>query len=122
MGMTGLCLGDLFLERADGLAIVAGGDRRHRRLQRTGLVDALGPHVFQELWSDLGLLDQIDNSLGLGLIDRSAGSVVTIADNHDVEDVAGDIAAQKGVGAADGLRRRCLSISSSGACLKASTA
>src|SRR5215469_8289483 len=98
MGMTGLGLGDLFLERADGLAIVAGGNRRRRRFQRTGLLDALGPHVFEKLRPDLGLLDQLDNCLGLDLIDRSSGSVVIIADNDDVEDVAGDIAAKERVG------------------------
>src|SRR6516165_509227 len=106
MGMTGLGLGDLLLERADGLAIVAGGDRRYRRLQRASFVNALGPHVFEELRPDLGLLDQLENGLGLGLINRSSGSVVIIADNDDVEDIAGDIAAQEGVGAADCLHIR----------------
>src|SRR6516225_1156136 len=106
MGMTGLGLGDLFLERADGLAIVAGGDRRYRRLERAGFLDALGPHVFEKLWSYFGLLDQLDNDIGLGLVNGAAVSVVIITDNHDVEDVAGDIAAQEGVGAADGLHIR----------------
>src|SRR5215469_6299808 len=99
MGMTGLCLGDLFLERADGLAIVAGGDSRDRSLERTGFLDTLSPHVFEKLRPDLGLLDQLENGLGLGLVEGSSGSVVIVADNHDVEDVAGDIAAQEGIGA-----------------------
>src|SRR5262249_4985613 len=79
----------------DSLAVVAGGDCRYRRLKRTGLLDALGLHVFEELRPDLGLLDQLDNGLGLGLIDSASVSVVIIADHHDVEDVAGDITAKE---------------------------
>src|SRR5215472_16032404 len=49
IGMTGLCLGDLFFKRADGLAIVPRGNRRHRGLERTGFLDAPGLHVFEKL-------------------------------------------------------------------------
>src|SRR5215472_5247355 len=91
--MTSLCLGDLFLERADGLAIVAGGNRRYCSFQRTGFLDALGPHVFEKLRPDLGLLDQLENGLGLSFVECASDSVIIIADNHDVEDVAGDMPA-----------------------------
>src|SRR5215831_7673331 len=69
MGMTGLCLADLFLERADRLAIVAGGDRRHRRLQRTGFLDALGPHVFEKLRPDLVFARHFLNSTKVICVD-----------------------------------------------------
>src|SRR5215469_9103965 len=49
IGMTGLCLGDLFFESAEGLAIVPGCYRRDCGSERTGLVDALCLHVFQKL-------------------------------------------------------------------------
>ena len=104
--MTGLGLSDLFLERANGFAIIPGGDRRDSGFERTGFLDALGSHVFEKLRPDLGLLDQLDNGLGLVLVDRAAVSVVIIADHDDIEDVAGDIAAQEGVGAADCLHIR----------------
>src|SRR5215831_9805431 len=97
--MTSLCLGYLLLERADGLAILAGGDRRDGRLERTRFRDALRFHVFQKLRPGFALLDQLENCLGLSLVDRSAGSVVVIPDRDDVEDVAGDVAAEKRVGA-----------------------
>src|SRR5690348_18298551 len=103
MDMTGLDLGDPFFKRADGLAMGVGGNRRYRGLKRTGFLDALGPHVFEKLRPDLCLLNQIENDLSLGLVDRSSVSVVIIPDDHDVEDVAGDIAPEKGIGAADGL-------------------
>src|SRR6516164_1163586 len=106
MGMTSLCLGDLFLERADGLAVVARGNRRYRSLQRAGFVNALGLHVFEKLRPDLDLLDQLDNGLGLNLVDRASVSVVIIADHDDVEDVAGDITTKERIGAADGLHIR----------------
>ena len=101
--MTGFRLSYLFLESADRFAIITGCNCRDRSLEGTGFLDALGLHVFEKLRSYLGFLDQLDNSLGLRLVDRAAISVVIIADHYDVEDVAGDIAAQDGVGAADGL-------------------
>src|SRR5271165_3364188 len=76
-----------------------GGDRRYGSLERTSLLDALGLHVFQKLRPDFGLLDQIKNCLDLGLVDCASGSVVVIPDNHDVEDVAGDVAAEERIGA-----------------------
>src|SRR6516225_4959979 len=106
MGMTGLGSGDLLFERADGLAVVERGNRRHRRFQRTGFLYTLGSHVFEKLRSYFGLLDQLDNGLGLRLVDRASVSVVIIADDDDVEDVAGDIAAKERIGAADGLHTR----------------
>jgi hypothetical protein len=51
----------------------------------------LDPHVFQKPRPDLGL------------VDNASGSVVIIADHHNVEDVARDIAAKDGIGSADGL-------------------
>src|SRR5271169_5444023 len=106
MGMTGLRLSYLFLESANGLAIVPGCNRRYSSLERTGFRDALGLHVFQKLRSDFCLFDQINNSFSLELVYRPAGSVVIIPDNHDVEDVAGDVAAKERVGAAYRLHVR----------------
>src|ERR1700758_2497984 len=94
--MTNLRLGDLFFERTDGLAIVASCNRPDRSLERTDLLDAPGPHVFQKLRPDFCLFDQIENCLGLSLVDRASGSVVIIPDDDDVEDVAGDIPAAQG--------------------------
>src|SRR5215472_11731900 len=97
--MTSLCLGYLLLERANGLAIIAGGDRRDGRLERTRFLDTLGLHVFEELGPGFGLFDQSKDCLRLGLVDGAAGSIVIIADDHDIEDVAGDVVAQERVGA-----------------------
>src|SRR5271163_4276975 len=99
MGMTGLRLSYLFLESANGLAIVPGCNRRYRSLERTGFRDALGLHVFQKLGSDFCFFDQINNCLSLGFVYWPSDSVVIIPDNHDVEDVAGDVAAQERIGA-----------------------
>src|SRR5215831_17775061 len=104
--MTDLCLGDLFFECADRLAVIARGNRRDRRRERAGFFDTLSLHVFEKLWPDPCLLDQRENCLGLGLIDRPAGAIVIIADDDNVEDVAQDIAAQKRIGAADRLHLR----------------
>jgi hypothetical protein len=76
------------------LQIVPGGDRRDRGFERTGLLDALSPHVFQKLRPDLCLFYQVKKYVGLGLVYGASDSVVIVADDHDVEDVAGDIAAQ----------------------------
>src|ERR1700719_368404 len=110
MGITGLRLGDLFFERADGLAVVASCNRSCRSLERAGLLDALGSHVLQKLGPDFCSLHQIKNGLGLGLVEGSSGSVVIIADNHDVEDIAGDIAAKKRIGAPDCLHTRLTTV------------
>src|SRR6516165_8315049 len=99
--MAGLCFGYLLLERADRFAVVASSNRCDGSLERTGFLDALGSHVFQKLRSGFGLLDQIEDCLGLGLVDGSAASVVVIPDDHDVEDVAGDVTAEEGIGAPD---------------------
>src|SRR5437868_7001288 len=92
--MTGLGLGYLFLERGNGLAIIPGCNRRYRGFERTGFLDALGSHVFQKLWADFRLFDEIKNSGGLVLVYCSCVSVVIIPDNDDVEDIAGDVAAE----------------------------
>src|SRR5215470_1995738 len=104
--MAGPCFGYLLLERAERLAIVAGGDRRDGSLEGTGFLDALRLHVFEKLRSGFGLPDQIENCLDLTLVDRSANSVVIISDHDDVEDVARDVAAQKGIGAPYRLHAR----------------
>src|SRR5215470_570004 len=109
--MTGPCLGDLFFERADRLAVIARGNRRDRRRERAGFLDALSLHVFEKLWPDPRPFDQLENGLGLGLIDRPADAVVIIADDDNVEDVAQDIAAEKRIGAAD---RRHLRLAAGG--------
>src|SRR5215471_17502423 len=61
---------------------------------------------FRNFWPDPCLLDQLENCLGLGLVDRPADAIVIIPDDDNVEDVAQDIAAQKRIGAADGLHLR----------------
>src|SRR5215467_5395012 len=106
MGTTGLRLHYLSLERADRFAIVARGDRRDGRLEGTGFLDALGLHVFEKLRPGFGLLDQLDNFLGLGFAHRPAIAVVVIPDNYDIEDVAGDVTTQERVGASDRLHAR----------------
>jgi hypothetical protein len=77
--MSGLCLSDVFLERADGFLVIPGGNRRDRRLERTGFLDALSFHVFEKLRPDFCLFDEVENGLRFGLIDCSAGSVIVIA-------------------------------------------
>jgi len=104
--MTGLCLGDLLLESGNGLAIIPGGDRRYRSFQRTGFRDALRTHVFQKLRPDFCLFDQFKKRGGLGLVYGAAVSVVIVADDHDVEDIASDIAAQVRIGASHTLYGR----------------
>src|SRR5271163_147571 len=104
--MTGLRFGDLLLESGNGLAIVAGSDRRDRGFERTGFLDTLRPHVFQKLRPDFGLFDQIKKRDGLRLVYSAAVSVVILADDHDVEDIAGDIAAQVRIGASHALYGR----------------
>src|SRR5215469_1941977 len=104
--MTGLGLSDLFLECADGLAIVPSSNRRGSNLERTGFLDALGFHVFEKLGSGFCLLDQLNNRLRLGLVDGSPGSVVIILDDHDVEDVASDVATKERIGASHRLHLR----------------
>src|SRR5215469_12731755 len=106
IGTTDLRLGYLLFESADCFAIIPSGYRRDSRLERTGFLDAPGFHVFEKLRPGFGLLDQIENCLGLGLIDRSSGSVVIIPDDHDIEDVARDVPAEKRIGAPDGLHVR----------------
>src|SRR5215472_5860124 len=95
--MTGLCPAHLFLERADRFAIVSGRNCRDSGFERTGFLDAASLHVFEKLRPGFRLFDQIENGLGLGLVDGSSVPIVIIPDDHDVEDVAGDIAAQKGM-------------------------
>src|SRR5215469_14200111 len=107
--MTSLCLGDLFFERADRLAVIARGNRRDRRRERAGFFDTLSLHVFEKLWPDPRPFDQLKNGLGLGLVERPAGAVVIISDDDDIEEVAQDIAAQKRIGAADRLHLRLVS-------------
>src|ERR1700730_17631768 len=97
--MTGLCLGDLLLESGNGLAIIPGGDCRYCSFQRTGFLDALRTHVFQKLRPDFCLFDQFKKRGDLGLVYGAAVSVVIVADDHDVEDIASDIAAQVRIGA-----------------------
>src|SRR5689334_11490383 len=101
--MTGLRLGDLLRESGDGLAIVPGGDRRDRRFERTGFLDALRPHVFQKLRPDFCLFDQIEKRVGLSLVYYASVSVVIVANDDDIEDIAGDVAAQVRIGAPDTL-------------------
>ena len=52
------------------------------------------------------LFDELENGLRLRLIDRSAVSIVVIADYDNVEDIAEDIAAEEGIGAAHRLHLR----------------
>src|SRR5215831_6202679 len=104
--MTGLCSAHLFLERADRFAIVPGRNRRDSGCERTGFLDAPGLHVFEKLWPGFRSFDQIENGLGLGLVNGPSVSIVIIPDDYDVEDVAGDIAAQKGIGAPHRLHTR----------------
>src|SRR5205809_4368340 len=99
MGMTGLCLTYVFLQSANGLAIVPSCNRCNSSLERTGFLDALGLHVLQKLRTDFCFFDQIKNYLSLDLVYCPPGSVVIIADNHYVEDVAGDVAAEERIGA-----------------------
>src|SRR5215467_5148345 len=101
--MTGLYLADLLLESADGLAIVAGSNRCDSCIERTCCLDAPGLHVFEKFGPDFRLSDQIENCLCLDLVYCASVSVVIVPDDHDVEDVAGDISAQEGIGAADRL-------------------
>src|ERR1700757_1084418 len=101
--MTGLYLTYLLLQSANGLAIVPGGNRRYSRVERTGFLDALDLHVFQKLMPTFCFFEEIKNRLGLGIVYRSSGSVVVIPDNHDVEDVADNVAAEKRIGAPDCL-------------------
>src|SRR5271156_3451280 len=77
--MTGLRFGDLLLESGNGLAIVAGSDRRDRGFERTGFLDAPRPHVFQKLRPDFGLFDQIKKRDSLRLVYSAAVSVVSVA-------------------------------------------
>src|ERR1700719_1670068 len=104
--MGGLRLGDLLRESANGLAIVPGGDRRYRAFERTGFLDALRPHVFQKLRPDLCPFDQIKKRAGLSLVYWASFSVVIVADDHDIEDIAGDIAAEVRIGASHTLHVR----------------
>src|SRR5262245_53729805 len=97
--MNGLRLSYLLLQSANGLAIVPDGNRRNSGLERTGFLDALGLHVFQKLRPDFCFFEQIENHLGLSFVYRVSGSVVIIPANHDVEDVADDVAAEKRIGA-----------------------
>src|SRR6516164_7230341 len=97
--MTGLYLDYLLLQSGDGLAIVAGSNRCHGSLQRTGFRDARDLHVFQKLRPDFRLLDELKNPLGLSFVDRSSRSIVIIPDDHDVENVAGDVPAKVRVSA-----------------------
>src|SRR6516225_9038977 len=115
IGTTGLRFGDLFLKSADGLAIVAGRDRRNGRLERTGFLNAPCLHVFEKLGSDFGLFNESKNCPALRFVYCSAVSVVIIPDHHDIADVAGNVAPQVGIGAphrlhvglaARGVRRR----------------
>src|SRR6516162_10689142 len=98
MGMTSLSLSYLFLERADRFAIVPGCNCRDGSLERTGFLDALRLHVFQKLRPGFDLFDQIENCLSLGLVDGSSDAVVIIPDHDDIEDVAGDVAAEERIG------------------------
>src|SRR6516162_3059518 len=104
--MTGLYLDYLFLQSGDGLAVVAGSNRCHGSLERTGFRDAWGLHVFQKLRPDFCLLDELKNRLGLSFVDRSSRSIVIIPDDHDVENVAGDVTAKIRIGAAYRLHIR----------------
>src|SRR6202022_4252339 len=97
--MTSLCLTYVFLQSANGLAIVPGCNRRNSSLERTGFLDTMGLHVFQKLRPDFCFFDQIKDYLSLGLVYCPSGSIVIIPDNHDVEDVAGDVAAEERIGA-----------------------
>src|SRR5215470_13037555 len=97
--MTGLCPAHLFLERADCFAIVSGRNRRDSRFTRTGFLDAASLHVFEKLRPGFRLFDQIENGLGLGLVDISSVPIFKQKTAYEIEDVAGDIAAQKGISA-----------------------
>src|SRR6516164_7584339 len=98
MGMTGLCLADLSFQSADRLAIVPGGNRRYRRFERAGFRNAPSLHVLQKLRPRFRPFYEIKNRPGLGFIDCSSGSVVIIPDNHDIEDVAHNVAAEERIG------------------------
>src|ERR1700737_2645692 len=104
--MTSLCLTYVFLQSANGLAIVPSCNRRNSSLERTGFLDALGLHVFQKLRPDFCFFYQIQDCLRLSLVDCSSGSVVIIPDNYNVEDVAGDVAAEERIGAPYSLHGR----------------
>src|ERR1700746_195450 len=93
--MTSLRLGYLFLQSANGLAIIPGCDRRYRGFERTGFLEAPSLHVFQKLRPDFGFFDQLENCLGLAVVYRSSSAVVIILGNHNVEDVAGDVSAEE---------------------------
>src|SRR6516225_1210906 len=97
--MTDLGLSDLFLERANGFAIIPGGDRRDSGRERAGFRGALGLHVFEKLRPRLCPIHEIENCPRLGLVERSPGSIVIIANDDNVEDVAGDVAAKERIGA-----------------------
>src|SRR5690242_19769453 len=81
IGMVGLRLGDLLLQSGNRLPIIAIRDRRDCGFERTGFLDALRPHVFQEFRPDFCLFDQIEKHVGLGLVDCASVSVVIIADD-----------------------------------------
>src|SRR5262249_55449783 len=99
MGITSLCLNYLFLERANGLAKISGGNRRHCSFERARVLNALGLHVFEELRPDFCFLDEVKHDLGLGLVDRSSVPVVIVTADHDVEDIAYDVAMEERIGA-----------------------
>src|ERR1700752_3642216 len=99
LGMTGLCLSYVFLYLSNGLAIVSRCNCRDSSRKRTGFLDALGLHVLQKLGPYFGFFDQIKDSLGLDLVYCPSSSVVIIPDNYNVEDVAGDVAAEERIGA-----------------------
>src|SRR6267154_20261 len=104
--MVGLGFGDLFVQSANRLAIISGCDRRYRGFERTSFLDASGSHVFEKLRSDFGLFNEIENGVSLGLVDCSLVSVVIIPDNDDIEDIAGDVAAEVRICAPDTLHAR----------------
>src|SRR6516165_8739280 len=78
IGTTGLCFNYLFLESANRLAIVPSCNRRYSSFERTGVLDALGLHVFEKLRTAFCFFEKIKNCLGLGLVDCSSGAVVII--------------------------------------------
>ena len=54
---------------------------------------------FKNFGPTFALLDQVKNYLGLVLVYCSHSSVVIISDDYNVEDIAGDVAAQERIGA-----------------------
>ena len=67
--MTNLCFADLFFQSDYRLAIVAGGNRGYRRCERTGSLNALSLHLFQELRLEFRFFYEIRNCPSLGLVD-----------------------------------------------------